>query len=534
MALAALVPFAGSRAVRHHACSPARRIHLVLSCERDRVAHRGRSCGMGCRATHLGYVSPVMVRTVAVRLPDRYRDPRLVAQGGMGQIYCANDSTLARVVAIKLLDERFAADSMARKRFTREALAAARLSSDPNTITIFDVGECEGRPFIVMEYMPGGSLQDVLEREGAQPPSRALEWLDQTAQALDRAHERDVVHRDVKPANLLLGEDGRIRVADFGVASAAGLDSFTQTGTVIGTAGYLSPEQADGRPASPASDRYSLGVVGFELLAGSRPFKRDTAAAEAAAHVHDAPPSISSANPEVPPGIDEVFIRALAKDPADRFSTAGEFVQCLRSAFADAAGPTRIISAPAPQSAPPAVVQRRRDSPHASPGRRRLLLPLILVALVAGALAAVLVTRPGSDSSSSRLARVTVTARGTTILRTVTDQASPPPQASQPATTPSAASSTPPDGGSSLALRGYNKMQSGDYNGALPLLEQAANDLQGSGSLDEAYNDYNLAFTLARTDGCSTRVLELLNASEAIQGHRKPINDLRHACKKSG
>ena len=481
-----------------------------------------------------GYVSRVMVRTVAVRLPARYRDPRLIAQGGMGQIYCASDSTLSRVVAVKLLDERFAADSMARKRFTREALAAARLSSDPNTITIFDVGECEGRPFIVMEFMPGGSLQDVLERDGAQPPSRVLEWLDQTAQALDRAHERNVVHRDVKPANLLLSEDGRVRVADFGVASAAGLDSFTQTGTVIGTAGYLSPEQADGRPATPASDRYSLGVVGYELLAGSRPFKRDSAAAEAAAHVHDAPPSISSANPELPPQIDEVVMRALAKDPADRFSTAGEFVASLRSAFADAAGPTQIITTPATQSALPTVVQPGRDRADAARGRRRLLPLLILVALVAGVLAAILMTRPGSDSSSDRIARVTVTASGTTILRTVTEQASPPPQASQPSTTtPSAASTTPPSSGSSLALQGYRRMQAGDYTGALPLLEQAANDLQGSGSLDEAYNAYNLAFTLVRTDGCSTRVLQLLDASQAIQGHRKPINDLRHACKKS-
>jgi serine/threonine-protein kinase len=248
--------------------------------------------------------------------------------------------------------------------------------------------------------------------------------------------------------------------------------------------------------------------------------------------VHDAPPSISSANPEVPPQIDDVFIRALAKNPADRFSTAGEFVASLRSAFADAAAPTRIVPPSAPQSAPPTVLQRGRDSAETSPGRRRLLLPLILVALVAGVLAAVLLTRPGSDSSSDLIARVTVTAKGTTILRTVTEQASPPPQASQPATT-TATSTTPPSSGSSLALQGYRKMQAGDYTGALPLLEQAANDLQGSGSLDEAYNDYNLAFTLAKTDGCSTRVLQLLDASQTIQGHRKPINDLRHACKKS-
>jgi serine/threonine protein kinase len=307
--------------------------------------------------------------------------------------------------------------------------------------------------------------------------------------------------------------------------------SFTQTGTVIGTAGYLSPEQADGRPATPASDRYSLGVVGFELLAGSRPFKRNTAAAEAAAHVHELPPSTSTVNPQLPPEIDEVFMRALAKDPADRFSTAGEFVACLRSAFADAAEPTRIIPSPTPQLTPPAAVERVTDRTGTSSGRKGILLSLILVALLAGVLAAILVTRSEGDSQSDRIARVTVTSRGTTILRTVTEQASPPPQQSRPASTASA-NTTAPSSGRSLALQGYRKMQAGDYTGARPLLEQAANHLQGSRSLDEAYNDYNLAFTLAKTDGCSTRVLQLLDASETIQGHRKPINDLRQACKK--
>ena len=175
-----------------------------------------QSCANRAR---LGTPIPVSVGTAI--LPERYRDPRLVARGGMGEVYCATDTTLGREVAVKLLDDRRASDETVRKRFTREALAAARLSSDAHTVTIFDVGEWQGRPFIVMEYLTGGSLEDVLRREGAQPPARALEWLAETAQALDQAHERGIVHRDVKPANLLLGEDGRVRVADFGVASAA-------------------------------------------------------------------------------------------------------------------------------------------------------------------------------------------------------------------------------------------------------------------------------------------------------------------------
>src|SRR5687767_13423201 len=159
----------------------------------------------------------------------------------MGVIYRAEDGLLGRIVAVKVLADPYADDEGIRRRFTHEALAAARLSNAPNTVTIFDVGEHEGRPYIVMEYLPGGSLADRIETEGAQPPGRALAWLRQTAAALDAAHANGIVHRDVKPANLLLDDEGDVRVADFGIASAVGLDSFTAAGTVLGTAGYLAP-----------------------------------------------------------------------------------------------------------------------------------------------------------------------------------------------------------------------------------------------------------------------------------------------------
>ena len=176
-------------------------------------------------------------------------------------------------MAVKLLADRYAADVGIRERFKREALAAARLSGEPGAITIFDVGEWEDRPFIVMEYLAGGSLEDRLRRDGAQPPARALAWLEQAAAALDAAHRHGIVHRDVKPANLLLNERGELRVADFGIASAAGMDSMTLTGTVLGTAGYLSPEQAQGERATPASDLYALAIVAYELLSGERPVR---------------------------------------------------------------------------------------------------------------------------------------------------------------------------------------------------------------------------------------------------------------------
>jgi eukaryotic-like serine/threonine-protein kinase len=463
-----------------------------------------------------------------VRFPDRYQDVQLVATGGMGQVYCAKDVALGRVVAIKLLDDRFATDPLLRKRFEREAWAAARVSSDPNTITIYDVGECDGRPFIVMEYLRGGSIEDVLKESGAQPVPRALDWLRQAAAALDHAHTHNVVHRDVKPANLLLSEDGRVQVADFGVASAAGLDSLTQTGTIIGTAGYLSPEQAEGKRATSASDRYSLGVVGFELLAGRRPFERRDAASEAAAHAHMPVPDISAINAELPPGMDAVFERALAKDPAVRFQTCAEFVAALRAADASGTQATRVITLP------PTPTRGRNRIHHpttrSKPSHSWLVLAGV-VALAAGVLAAVLIARAGTDKPrAAPVLRVTVTEKGTTVLQTLTEQPSPPPATTPPATATNTAPTPATAAPSTIALQGYARMRSGDYLGAIPLLEQAATGLKGTHSLDEAYNDYNLAFSLAKTEGCSERVRRLLDASEAIQGHRQPIDDLRKAC----
>src|SRR2546423_3145222 len=198
-------------------------------------------------------------------LPPRHRGPTRIGHGGMGEIFRATDESLGRAVAIKILAERFAEDDAVRRRFTREALAAARLSGEPNTVTIFDVGEWNERPFIVMEYLSGGTLDDLIARDGAQPADRVLRWLGQAAAALDHAHGNGVVHRDVKPGNLLLDREENVHVADFGIASAAGMDSLTATGTILGTAGYLAPEQAQGKRATPAGDLYSLAGGAFRL-----------------------------------------------------------------------------------------------------------------------------------------------------------------------------------------------------------------------------------------------------------------------------
>jgi serine/threonine-protein kinase len=452
-------------------------------------------------------------------LPARYHDPERIGRGGMGDIYRARDSVLGRDVAVKILGDRYAEDESVRQRFTREALAAARLSGQPNTVTIFDVGEHSDRPFIVMEYLAGGSLDDLLREHGAQSPQRVFTWLEEAGRALDAAHAVGVVHRDVKPGNLLLDRDGNVHVADFGIASAAGMDSLTMTGTVLGTAGYLSPEQAQGERATAASDRYGFAVVAFELLTGSRPFESDNATAEAAAHVNAPVPPIS-ARADLPQELDRCFARAMAKDPQRRFMTCADFVAALRAAYADAAGDTRRI---APVAA--AAATRPLPSPRRSSSAWPLLAALLVAGALAGALLAYFLTRDGGSqpAPTTILTHVqTVTTQGqvTTVERPVTVTTAAPTTASAPSPPPSAQS------GVALNNAGYAKMQAGDYAGALPLLEQAVRKLDGTGVLDEAYAKYNLAYTRYQLGNCDG-VLDLLDQAEAIEGHKAAIDRLR-------
>jgi predicted Ser/Thr protein kinase len=455
-------------------------------------------------------------------LPERYRDPERIARGGMGEVFRAEDADLARTVAVKLLSGNYADSDAVRGRFTREARAVARLSNAPSTVTIFDVGEHRGRPYIVMEYLPGGSLADRLEREGAQPLGRSVEWLGQAAAALDAAHANGIVHRDVKPGNLLLADDDRVKVADFGVASAADLDSFTEAGTVIGTAGYLAPEQARGEGATPASDRYALAVVAFELLTGKRPFERESSTAEAMAHVSAAIPPASDVNPELPREVDDVLARGLAKEPEHRFPSAADFVHALRDALDRAAGTTR-VGALAPV---PARSERRR---------RPLLLLLLGGALLAGVLAATLLAGGGDENgkqatpTTPRTVKETVTLPGTTVVETVTTVPAP---TTAPTTAPAEEPEPPAGSPTELNDRGYELMQAGRYEEALPQLEQAVAGLAGTGELAEAYASYNLAFTRRALGQCEG-VVDLLNRSEQVQGKRKEIGKLRKEAERS-
>ena len=467
-----------------------------------------------------------MPAPIDISLPSRYRDARLIAHGGMGEIFLAKDEVLGREVAVKVLAERYAQDESLRERFKREALAAARLSGNHNIVTIFDVDEHDGRPIIVMEYLAGGSLDNRIDPSKPTETARVLDWLEDAAAALDAAHEAGIVHRDVKPGNLLLDDRGHVKVADFGIASAAGMDSFTQTGTILGTAGYLSPEQARGERATAASDRYALGIVAWELLTGRRPFQSDTPTAEALAHVNTPVPSVHVENGALPESFDRVFKRALAKDPADRYAHASEFVGELRGALHDDAGETHIT--------PPAVTRVATSAPAA---RRSWLVPaLIVAALIAGGvLAAVLASGGSKKPASQRTIVRTVTGPSQTVRQTITQPATTaPPTTAATSTSSSTPPSTTPGSASGSALNnaGYQKLQAGDFAGALPLLEQAVQKLNGAGSLDEAYAKYNLAYTRFALGDC-TDVLSLLDQAQAIEGKRSAIDDLRHRAKKS-
>ena len=431
-------------------------------------------------------------------------------------MYRATDTALERTVAVKLLADRYAQQDDARARFRREALAAARLSAAPTVVTVFDVAEHDGRPLIVMEYLEGGSVYERL-RDGRVPREEALRWLAQTADALDRAHASGVVHRDVKPANLLLDRDGNVHVSDFGIASASGADMLTAPGTVLGTAGYISPEQARGEPATPASDRYSLGVVAFELLTGRRPFAGDTPTTEAFAHLNATVPRARDIDPTLPPALDTVFESALAKDPSARPATARELVRRLREALdSESEAPVPTLVLPARRADPVTRRLVRRDHRTRRP-RTMLAVAAALVLLAVGIGVAALSAGDGfgpAQVRSEREARRSAAASPSTSKSTSTE----------PTTTEAAPE--PTVDGAALNRDGFALMQSGNFASALPLLRRSVLALKGSNTLDEAYADYNLAysrFALGRCDG----VMGLLARSERIQGQRAEIDQLR-------
>jgi serine/threonine-protein kinase len=442
------------------------------------------------------------VSTARVSLPDRYRVVRHIANGGMASVWEAHDELLDRSVAVKLLASHLSEDDRARQRFQREARAAAGLSNHPNVVTIYDVGEHDGRTFMVMELLDGGTLSDKLRSGDRIGPDVALGWLRDAASALDAAHAADVVHRDVKPGNMLLDDHGRLAIADFGIARLALEDQLTATGQVLGTAAYISPEQAVGEPATAASDRYALAVVAYELLTGERPFQAENFAAQARAHVEDTPPPASELNPDLSPEVDDVLARGLAKEPEERWSTAGEFVSALEDALAapeptptpDPTPRTRMIGSP--PARPPRRTVPATDGAGPPPARRRgagLLLAGLAGLILLAVLAVVLLSGgDGNESRDPEGARSEATPERTATREATpeeTETATPEPTAEETAP-PEETATSEPSGEVDIAkarqlqLEGFNARQAGDFDRALDLSQQAIDACGNSNQLD--------------------------------------------------
>jgi beta-lactam-binding protein with PASTA domain/predicted Ser/Thr protein kinase len=326
---------------------------------------------------------------------ERYLLERKIGSGGMADVWLAEDQELDRKVAIKILHDRFAQDKEFVERFRREAQSAAGLQH-PNVISIFDRGELDGTYFIAMEYVEGPQLKELVK--GGMGAKDAVDFVRQILNAARFAHRKGIVHRDLKPQNVLIDGEGRARVADFGIARGESSD-ITGTGSVMGTAQYLSPEQAQGKPTTPRSDIYSIGVILYEALTGRVPFQADSAVAVALKQVSEAPRRPSAINPNVPPALDAVVMRALAKDPEARFKDADAFLKALDAAERAPDQPrpedTAAFAAVTPEGEGTAVRQPEQEDSDRDRGMGRWIAIALLVAAVA-ALVAFALTRPSS------------------------------------------------------------------------------------------------------------------------------------------
>jgi serine/threonine-protein kinase len=486
----------------------------------------------------------------------------------MAAVWCAEDLVLGRTVAVKVLAERFAHDEMAMRRFKREARAAARVSTHAHVVTIYDVGDLEvdprdidstARPFIVMEYLAGGTVADAI-RVGAVRRQEAVRWIREAASALDHAHSRGIVHRDIKPANFLLNRSRVLHVADFGIARLVSEDTITSTGELFGTAAYLSPEQALGREATGASDRYALAVAAFELLAGERPFDAPHFAAQARQHIEDERPEASERDRTLPAALDEVLMRGMAKEPDARFETAGDFVDALETALSGGVAVTT----------PRATAQRRRTpssghvvgglggdgkgngNGHSGPSRARgtgswhrpthtyvprptartgttnswtaastvqggstarrrtgrllALAALLVVICAAGALALA-----GLGGSSQPVTHTAKKAARAAAPHTRGASAKPKPAASTTASAPAQSSTstapTPPapPTAEQLQLTGHDEMIAGNYPEAIVTLRKAVSAADPS-SLTYAYGLYDLGVALLKSGDAASAV----------------------------
>jgi serine/threonine-protein kinase len=439
-----------------------------------------------------------------------YRLEEQVGQGGMAVVFRARDEHLGRVVALKILAPALAADEAFRQRFVRESRAAAAVD-DPHIVPVFEAGEASGVLFIAMRFVPGGDVRTMMHHEGQLAPARVAAIISQVASALDAAHRAGLVHRDVKPGNMLVdaqaGRPDHVYLSDFGLSKGALSTSvgLTGVGQFLGTVDYISPEQIEGKPVDGRADEYALACATFEMLTGAPPFRRDEAMAVMYAQLSEPPPLVTSQRPDLPPAADQVFARALAKAPAQRYASCREFADALRGAFglapydsgpgvipaaghqptqiawpaagvtAAAAGPAAGAGMPTSEAAMPSSLAAATVPGHLGPdtgdgdgpapgGRRRRLSPVTLAGISALALAGIAAAvmfaiSPGhgpvsyskhAGSPTPTVTQATKAAPSKTPRATVTPTAAPPvtvPATTAPPTTPpptTAPPTTPP------------------------------------------------------------------------------------------
>ena len=298
--------------------------------------------------------------TQARTLNNRYELQAKIGDGGMAAVYKALDLRLNRMVAVKILRDSYSADPQFLERFKREAQQAASLNH-PNIVRVFDVGDDGDYHYIVMEYVEGSSLKDKIVREGPFSTQEALEIGAEISDAIGYAHANGLIHRDIKPQNILMDKHGRAKVTDFGIAKSVNAATLTEAGITLGTVHYFSPEQAKGLQVLPQSDIYSIGVVLFEMLTGQIPFDSDNPVALALKHIEEPVPSLRRLNPSIPPVVEQIVLRTLAKDPQRRYRSADELAHALRNVEAQAEQGTRAVRPP--------VVLPTTNIPRTSNGR---------------------------------------------------------------------------------------------------------------------------------------------------------------------
>jgi serine/threonine-protein kinase len=475
----------------------------------------------------------VQVPLQATLLAERYRVIERVGSGGMATVLLAEDERLGRQVAVKRLHAESPEDTA--QRFRREARLGASLNH-PNVVSVFDIASDDEGVLIVMEYVEGETLRDAIER-GPLAPGRAVEVLRGVANALDYAHGEGIVHRDVKPANVLLGRDGRVKLADLGIATAVEGTRITMSGTVLGTAAYMAPEQLEGHKPGPASDIYSLAVLAWESLSGERAYDGRSPIEIAHRKAAEPPPSLAAVRPEAPAAAVALLERAMGPDMASRPQSATAFVDELERALAEPAPVVQPQAVPAKVQPVATVPMAAERAPDPGPGyvrherSRGRFLPLVGLLLgLALAVGAVLAFASGSGGDSQKSAAAPAKkhgkkhkkAKATAVAPTPSQQApAPAQQAPAPAQQPSTGGyAVPRPAGTSAAegarlnTQGKRLSDSGNYAAAIPVLERAARAFPpgttAASSIDYAYTLFNLGHALVRAGrpGDAVPVLE--------------------------